>query len=363
METLLSNDKLLQRIRVEQLPAISILLPFEPKMSATTELDQKIRTVLYNVKETLKINYSHTQVNEMMLKLNNIVSHLDYRTYKVSLAIFVSPAIQKVYYLDIPVKEKIVVDEPFELRDLVYNKREFQKYLALVLSGEWTRIYKGNGDHFSRIVSNIPEKIDAFRNDIPERVGNFSDPSHRREVMLKKFLRYTDNGLSLLLESYPLPVFVLGPEKLLGYYKHMTKNARSILGYVQGNFINVPEASIRAAMLPHIADWQLIKQQDLLNQIEVAASANKLAVGMRDVIKEARQKKGRLLIIEKNFYPPEGSKPSHIFSNSQIDEEIFFINDAVDKVIEQVLESGGDVEFVEDGILKEFGRIAMIKYY
>ena len=136
-----------------------------------------------------------------------------------------------------------------------------------------------------------------------------------------------------------------------------------MVGYVQGNFINVPEASIRATMAPHIADWQLIKQQDLLNQIEAAASADKLAVGMREVNKEARQKKGRLLIVEKTFYHSLGAKSSHIFSNSHSNEEAFFINDAIDQVIEQVLESGGDVEFVEDGTLNSFNRIALIKYY
>ncbi|MEI8059611.1 MAG: hypothetical protein WCG67_05590 [Ferruginibacter sp.] len=40
-----------------------------------------------------------------------------------------------------------------------------------------------------------------------------------------------------------------------------------------------------------------------------------------------------------------------------------YIKDAVDDVMEKVLENGVDVEFVDDGVLKDYHRIALIKYY
>jgi hypothetical protein len=40
-----------------------------------------------------------------------------------------------------------------------------------------------------------------------------------------------------------------------------------------------------------------------------------------------------------------------------------YIKDAVDDVMEKVLETGGDVEFVEEGLLKEYQHIALIQYY
>src|SRR5947209_3575539 len=115
MEPLVISEQLQYPVAEKQLPAISILLPFEPKMSSPTELEQKLKAALSRVKEKLKAEYTHTEVNKAMVKLNDIVKQLDYCTYKKSLAIFVSPSIQKVYYLDIPVHDKIVIDEPFEL--------------------------------------------------------------------------------------------------------------------------------------------------------------------------------------------------------------------------------------------------------
>ncbi len=357
--------ELQQVVQPRELPEISIILPFEPKMSAPSELEQKIKWLLSEVNENLKRNYERTKVNEMMNRLQKIVNQLDYHTHKKSLAIFLSPAVEKVYYLNVPVNEAIVIDEPFELRDVIHRKKELQPFLVLVLSGEWSRIYLGNSSKLTRMVANVPGRIDAFKNDIPERVVNFSDPSHRREVMLKKFLRYTDNGLHLLLKAHPLPLFIMGPEKLLGYFGQITKNKRNIVGYVNGNFINVTEANIREAIRPHVKDWKRVREQDLLNQIEDAANAGKLAVGIHEVLKEANRRKGRLLIIENNysFISNRRKKSQHIFDYDGEKEDQFFISDTIDTAIEKVLESGGDVEFVEEGALKNYDRIALIQYF
>ena len=41
----------------------------------------------------------------------------------------------------------------------------------------------------------------------------------------------------------------------------------------------------------------------------------------------------------------------------------FYIKDAVDDVMQKVLENGGDVEFVDNGVLQNYGQVALIQYY
>ena len=48
---------------------------------------------------------------------------------------------------------------------------------------------------------------------------------------------------------------------------------------------------------------------------------------------------------------------------SQFDYHITITDEALDDIIEKVLSSGGDVEFVDEGILKDFEKIAMIEYF
>jgi Bacterial archaeo-eukaryotic release factor family 3 len=183
--------------------------------------------------------------------------------------------------------------------------------------------------------------------------------------MLKQFLHQTDEGLRQLLESYPIPVFVMGVKKLLGYFKSLTKNEKSIVGYVHGNYEEATEMELWETLKPYVDDWKKIKMKDLHHQLERAADAGKLAMGMINVWKQASQHRGQLLVVEKNFmYAAEhGSDEGVIYKVVEPYNKFSYIKDAVDDVIEKVLENGGDIEFVDEGILKEYQHIALIQYY
>ncbi|MBL7745254.1 MAG: hypothetical protein JNN00_17400 [Chitinophagaceae bacterium] len=346
-------------------PAISIVMPFEPKMSIKSELNQQLKFAVDKVDREVRKNYKDDLAELVIHKLKKIIKDLNFNTYKKSIAIYVSPVFEKVLYLDIPVEEKIMVDDSFEIRDLLQAKKELHKYMVVVLSGKWSKVYIGNYSSFTKVASHVPDHIAAFTNDVPERVTNFSDPSYRKEVLLEKFLHHTDDGLKFLLQAYPLPVFVMGTKRVLGHFKVLTKNEKSIVGYIHGNYEEASEAELGKALNPYIDNWKKVRMEDLRHQVEKAADAGKLSVGMKEVWKSASQRKGRLLIVEKNFvYTAEhGSSEEVIYKAEQPYTKFSYIKDAVDDVIEKVLEHGGDVEFVDKGKLREYGHIALIQYY
>ena len=346
-------------------PSVSIILPFEPKMSIHKELEYQLERTVSQVEKNLVNSYPVEKAKPVIDKLKLLTKKLDFSTYKRSVAIFVSPLIEKVYYLDIPVEEKVVIDESFEIRDLVYSKKEIHKYLLLVLSASRSQIFLGNTTQFFRIVANTTENIASVKNDVAERVGTFSDPSARKEIMLDKFLHHVDNGLGHIINAYALPLFVMGTNRTLGHFKKITHHRDRIINYIHGNFEGASETEIRNAIAPYIADWKKIKENDLLLQLDEAMSAKKLTAGIQEVWKEVTRKKGRLLVVEKNYmYPADhGVEADVIYPKGEIANTSFFIHDAVDDIIEKMLESGGDVEFVDEGVLKDYKRIALIKYY
>ncbi len=346
-------------------PAISIILPFEPKMSAKAALNLSLAAAVRKIEKELEENYPAEMVQLMMQKLHTIIQHLNFNTHKKSIAIYVSPVFEKVLYLDIAVEEKIMVDESFEIRDLVYSKKQLHKYLVLLLDSRESRIYLGNADSFVRIVSNAARPVFAYVNDIPQKVANFSDKEARREVMMDKFLHYIDNGLDIILNAYHLPLFVIGPEKMLGHFNAITKHKPAIIEYVYGCYDDASDKKIIEILAPHIADWKKVIQKDLLNQLDDAASKRKLVTGMADVWREAGSGKGRLLVVEKNYMyeAAHGSGRNTITPGAGSLNKFSCIRDAVDDVIEKVLENGGDVEFADNHLLKDYQHIALIKYY
>ena len=66
--------------------------------------------------------------------------------------------------------------------------------------------------------------------------------------------------------------------------------------------------------------------------------------------------------MEKDFYCPAfvNANGETVFYNSYKKNSECIARDAVDSIIERVLENGGDVEFVEE--LDEYQHIALVEY-
>lgn len=346
-------------------PLVSVIVPFEPKTGVRVEMSQHLKFVVDKVEREIKDNYPGEPGTLVIQKLRGIIADLDFNTDKKSIAIFVSPLFQKILYLDIEVSEKIIIDESFEIRDLVYAKRERHNYLVFLLSGSEYKAYTWKNDSFVKVKTSGPHHIAAVVGNTSERVSNFSDPSGLKEATLRKFLYEADKELSDILKMYPLPVFLLGTEKVLGYFKAISANQKAIAGYIHGNYEDATKYELKELLNPYIQDWKKIKTRSLLQKIESAAGAGKLSTGMEDVWRQALQRTGRLLIVEKNFvYTAERGKAEDIiYKANDPDNKAFYIKDAVDDVIEKVLEYGGDVEFVDEGTLSEYQHIALIQYY
>lgn len=345
------------------LPAVSIIMPFEPKMSLKADLIRSLKIACDKVERELVDNYPKDISILMMQKLNAITKEVNFHTFKNSIAIYVSPVFEKILYLDIKVEEKIIVDESFEIRDLVYCKKQVRKYLLLQLNSKEIRIYLGNSNELVRIVSNSAPSIQAYMNDVREKIPNITDPATRKEIMLDKFLHQVDNSLDIVLNAWHLPVFVMGTEKILSHFKNITRHSSAVIEYLPGNYEASTMGELNEMLGPFISDWKNVHRKDLLNQLEEAAGKKKLATGMRDVWREATAFKGRLLVVEKNYMyaAKQGSAEEIIYKAVEPYNKFSYIKDAVDDVIEKVLENGGDVEFVEEGVLLDYHHIALIQ--
>jgi Bacterial archaeo-eukaryotic release factor family 3 len=301
----------------------------------------------------------------VMQKIRAIARGLNFDTRKKSIAIFVSPVFEKVLYLDIAVEEKVIVDESFEIRDLIYSKKQLHKYLVLMLSAKESRIYLGDSICFTRIISDTPESVFAYDNDLPERVANFTDISGRKEIMMDKFLHHIDHSIGIILNAYHLPLFVMGAERVLGHFRKISRHANTVVEYVQGNYEEDSMEQLKEVLAPYIAGWKRLMQNDLLNRLAEAAGQKKLVVGIKDVWRESMMQKGRLLVVEKDYmYAAQSGGGGDIIDTTTEPHHTFsYIKDAVDDVIEKVLENGGDVEFTDHGVLDAYQHIALVKYY
>jgi hypothetical protein len=346
-------------------PAISIILPFDPKMVAKSDISLRLKDAYRKVEMELSDNYSAETVFLMMQKLETIFGQLNFSTHKKSLAVYLSPVFEKVLYLDIPVEEKISVDESFEIRDLIYSKKQAHKYLLLIINANESKMYLGDNTGFVRILSNTSEPAVTYEDDAPERVANFSDIGHRKEVLLEKFLRQVDKSLNIILRAYQLPLFVMGSKKIIGHFNKLTRHKNSVIDFIYGNHEDAHPGELKHILEPHIRDWRKVKETAVMHRLEEAEGSHKLVTGIRDVWNEANHHKGLLLVVEENYVSADSKVNKQNLTYPSISRLAKYphIKDAVDDIIEKVLENGGDVDFVEEGVLSNYQQIALVKYF
>jgi hypothetical protein len=346
---------------VQYLPAVSIVIPFTPVITLKENLEYYLKNVMSKVEAMLVAHYTAEKAIPVIIKLKNLLSNLNYNTTQKSVAVFVSPVVEKVYYFEVEMDEKIVIDPSFKTSDLVYCKKEKKEYLILLLSDRFSTMYVSSNTQLKLIKSNT--LINGDKNNAPSKTGLLSDLDNYEESVTNNFLLQMDNGLSMILRSYPLPVFVMGKKDLLADFKKITKNDQSIIQFITGNYDEFSGLELQCETETVVLCWEHLKQKHLLKQVEIAKTQNKLKAGVQQILEAPLYDKGKLLVVEKALTDHTGLlKPYQpVFKVDYINNEVFFIKDEVDDIIKRVFESGGDVEFVDNELLKNYGHIALIE--
>jgi hypothetical protein len=338
-------------------PCISIMMPFEPKMNSKAAIMHSLKKAADKIRHDLNERYQDEIAESVFKRLKDVIARLDFNTHKKTVAIYVSPEIEKVCYVNIELKEKVVVDSAFEIRDIVRNKIDEPKFLVLTISGKMERLYEATCNKMQLILSN---KIEQIKRDLPEPVSNFTDANSVKETTLKKFLHYIDLQLSNVLSIYPLPLFLMAPKKTAGYFQQLAKHGKNITGFIHGDFDDATESELLKALEPQLSNWKEIKEKHIMNRLKLAADEGQLIKGINDVWIQVSRKHKQFLVVEKDFYCGAFiTQTGEVIFSEEFQRNKPVVRDAVDNIIEKVLEGGGDVEFVDE--LKDFSKIALIK--
>lgn len=340
-------------------PAVSIILPIEPKFSPATALLHKLKTVVDNVAHELTATYSKEVGQSIMERLRSIIANTKVDVHKKGVAIFVSQEFQKVLFLDVLVKERIVINNTFEIRHLLMHNKQANKYLVILLSGRQFKLYQGSTHEFLKIISAIPQSILAYQRDLGDEPVGPTAAAKRKEVLMDKFLHQVDKEISRLIALNHLPVFVLGAKKILGHFKKITKNSEGIVAYISGNYDKSGFSQLQELLKPYLATWRNDQQTQLFTLLDHAASQCRLAIGIKEVWDAALSKKGQKLVVENDFVCPNQLKTT----TSDIgNPKVLYLPDAVDDIIANVIANGGDVDFTEHDALNRYEHIALVTY-
>jgi hypothetical protein len=271
-----------------------------------------------------------------------------------ALAVFVSRGTALTVLLPVEVRDRAVVDPTFATRDLVRALHRTPRHLVLALTSREARLFDGVGETLRPVPgTTFPLRGDRQRGD--ERMR-----ARRRDADAAAFLRTVDAALGAYLRLHPAPLVLVGQDRVLAGFRAVSKNLGRLAGSIEANLATEPLATLVTRTRPVLERYLRSRQDEALALLERRAGVHRAVSGMSSAWLAARSERPEMLAVEEGlFYPARVSNDGDLLQRATDVEHPDVIDDAVDELIELVLDRGGWVALVEDGALRAHDGVAL----
>lgn len=356
-------------------PCISIIAPLKD-LSAGRKTDKLyLEKVIKAAKD--KIILTHPEVAASLIEsINNLYNEIDFDRTQDGIGFFVSTGFMYQTFFPFPVREKIVVDESFDLRDLLYKAQYSFPYYLLHLDEKKARLYRGKLKHLEEINSkDFPLVYVNEREYQPSsqstshagyaHVKSFEhDKAGLEKSRFESFLVQVDELLDEYVK-YADAIIVCGIKRYTSAFLNRTTHAEKIVTVINGNYNSYRLTELSAMAWPAIEAFVAEKMIDGISEFKENIGEGMAEEGIIPVWNAVAEGKGLTLLLEKD-YQVQGfleKKYSYSLYLKPPKDSYTILKDAVGQLIKRMLEKNGKIIFVENGMLRNHQQIALISRY
>jgi hypothetical protein len=347
-------------------PSLTITLPTHRTSPDNRQDPIRLKNLVAEAATRLTDEFGKREVAPLLASLDELADQIDHQFNLDGLAILVSANLARFYRLPFTLPERVIVDESFFTRDLVYALNRSPRYWVLSLSEQSTRLYEAVKRDLEELRAGTP-----FPMTYGSRGGEGIVPrepaintSQLRDDYLRAFFRNVDQELGVYMADDPLPVAVVGVDRSLSFFREVTTHQQQLVTTLASGQDKASAHELGELIWPVVRESLAERRAAVFGELNAAVGAQRSASTLGEVWRCAQEGRGETLVVEEGYHeaaavdetglrllPPEqGSGPS-------------LLDDAVDAVIETVLAKGGRVVFVDDGSLPQHSRIALILRY
>jgi len=328
---------------------VSILMTTTPAPRMTDGDRQRLSAHARDVVRRLELEPDQGQAAVLEARLRAGLDQAARVPTDAGLALFVADATIRLFHLPVTVEDRVIIDPTFATRDVVRAVQANPRFLLLHMDHRSANLYRYNQKYLEPVLSPY---FPALREG---RVRTGRDLERQRA-----FLREVDAGLSHHLSEAALPVVVVGGERVLGEFLRVTGNGSTIAGLARGirtrPRLSELEGVGRAVMKDRVTDLGAAAH----DTFQARLRARRAVTGLLGCWHAASTGTPELLVVEQHFaMPARVVADGRYVEPSDDGEHPDVVDDAVDDLIETVLQRGGFVSVVPDGTLRDHGRVAL----
>ncbi|MBD6614769.1 hypothetical protein FNW02_02560 [Komarekiella sp. 'clone 1'] len=359
---MITRQDLKQLQSLSNVPALSILLPTHQTSPDNKQDPIRVKNLVDEATKRLTTEFTSRELEPLLKRLETLVSEIDYRYTLKGLALYVSHDFAKLYYLPFPVPARVVIDQTFATRDLVYGMHRALRYWVLLLSQASTRLLAGTGETLEEVDDeNFPMQMTGPGATAPlpyDTDSSYRDDRHRR------FFQQVDSVLTLYQnQNESLPLVVGGVERQVSFFQEVSQNTQAIAPSLSGNFDKATIHELTPQVWSIVQSVREAQQADALQALDNAMSTQSVVSTIGETWRLAHEGRGKLLLVEKNYHVPAILTEDGRFELVDQPGGTEVMDDAVDEIIEVVLAKGGNIAIVDDEALSIHQRIALVLRY
>jgi hypothetical protein len=352
----------LQAIR--SYPSISILFPTHRTAPDSRQDAIRLKNLVKEAEDRLLNEFGKRDVTPLLARLDEMVSEIDHNHNLDGMAIFVNRDMGLKYDLPFPVQERVLVEETFATRDLVFALNRSYRYWALTLSENSCRLFDGIRDTLTEIKEGIFPMTHTGPGGASKLPGGPGiNPSAVRDESHRQFFRRADTMFRQIAEDDPLPLALAGIERYQAFYREVAQRTDDIVAVLSGSYDHLGAHDLGRLIWPLVQEGMAEQRRQALAELEDAVSAGKFVAGIGEVFRLAKEGRGKLLLVEQDFHYPARVDETGMHLTGSEETGPNALDDAVDEAVEAVLVKGGRVIFTDNGALSQYQRIALILRY
>ena len=209
-------------------PCISVLMPTEPAPRMSSSDAERLHGLVEDVDQQLREHGVPAQAR-LMRKLASRVEQVVVQPTDRAVAIYVSLAVSRTFWLPVPVTARAVVEPTFATRPLVTALHRTPPHVVLLLHPTCAHLYQG-ADGGLRLV----ESRDLF-----QRAGTVRIPQQGQGRAEKTavdvtdgFLRAVDHLLGRYRAEHPSPLVLGGSLHVVDRFHALSRNLHRLAGRI-----------------------------------------------------------------------------------------------------------------------------------
>ncbi|MFN0026641.1 MAG: hypothetical protein ACKV2O_05550 [Acidimicrobiales bacterium] len=319
-------------------PSVTVLLNTTPERCLTEEQRHTLRSLTDQVSRRLRGDVSDAEADELLARLEDLVTSLANQPMGGALAVCVSLQHAEAIRLGRPVQERVVIDDTFATRDLVADLNRTALFRVVTVSERKTRLLVGDR------VRLLEERNEHW----PMQRGGESAASWARDVARR---------LAEEQALAPMPTVIAGVDRTIR--RAMLPETLHTIGLVAGNHDRTGWADLHTAAWPLVTDWLRNDTSRAVEALDRARSNRLYAGGIDEIWSLAIEGRIETLAVEESYSVAVRVREGAL-QPAEDPEAPDVVDDIIDDTIEAVLRFHGNAIIVPDGTLAPHARIGAV---